>query len=656
MIASRPVVRIAATAAFFAVLLSATPSTRPAHALPPGRAWMPVQTFKIPGNTWAAPGDLGTDSSGVPMFIGEGLGGIGARVIGARWQDTTWTVLWQLPYGVNPIKPMLSSEGRWPVVWQHYDRIDPNHLFAWLVTAEVFDDRISERDTVARDYGRSFAYSGAMSPRRRWVAKDSLGHVRVYFSDTAKVWRRINAPGWYGSVGMGMGAVDDTTALLVYGWDLDGITWGMLRGSRWEVSSQKITNAVSLVSHLRTRPSGGWWLAWAAFDSTLLVNSYRNGAWTVPETLTCATRFRGGPYGVVSAEMSCDDAEYPTLAWMLYSNLSGLTTICVCVPTDSGFTVADELAGSEGGVGPEVARDRNGDVWVGWWIEYDGMFWTHSYVRATAVALAATGSTAERTVRWTLSEPAPGSWWAVLRAPPGGAFEQVARVRAGDSPALEWRDAAPAPDTLRYRIRRESVDRRYEWTSDEVLWVHDPTPALVALLHAEASPQRVRLVWAGVNAGALAAAVERRTEAEDWRALGAARPDGPERLAFDDAAVEPGVRYAYRLAWTEAGAERRSAEAWIEVPRAFELALEGLRPNPSAGRPQVAFTLPAAGRARLELLDVAGRRVLRHDAGALPAGRHVVDLADAARLAPGVYVVRLAFGDRVVQRRGVIVR
>jgi hypothetical protein len=88
-------------------------------------------------------------------------------------------------------------------------------------------------------------------------------------------------------------------------------------------------------------------------------------------------------------------------------------------------------------------------------------------------------------------------------------------------------------------------------------------------------------------------------------------------------------------------------------PLAFALA--GVRPNPSVGeRLSVAFVLPVAAPARLELLDVSGRRVAGHEVGWLGAGRHEVDLAAGRRFAPGIYLVRLTQGGDVRVTRAVL--
>jgi hypothetical protein len=100
----------------------------------------------------------------------------------------------------------------------------------------------------------------------------------------------------------------------------------------------------------------------------------------------------------------------------------------------------------------------------------DGVLFTHTYVSATAGALCISGAGRHRRLEWTLSGAAPESWWAVLRARGDEAYEQVAQVRAGSGTEMSWVDDSPPRGVLRYKVRRESVDRRYEWVSDEATW------------------------------------------------------------------------------------------------------------------------------------------------------------------------------------------
>ena len=86
------------------------------------------------------------------------------------------------------------------------------------------------------------------------------------------------------------------------------------------------------------------------------------------------------------------------------------------------------------------------------------------------------------------------------------------------------------------------------------------------------------------------------------------------------------------------------------------LAIAPVRPEPVRGGTLVVdVALPSAGPARLEMLDVMGRRVAERELGTLGAGRHTVDLAAGRGLAPGVYLLRLTqAGEARVARVTVI--
>jgi hypothetical protein len=65
----------------------------------------------------------------------------------------------------------------------------------------------------------------------------------------------------------------------------------------------------------------------------------------------------------------------------------------------------------------------------------------------------------------------------------------------------------------------------------------------------------------------------------------------------------------------------------------------------------VSFTLPSGAPAALELLDVAGRRLLWREVGTLGAGSHRVDLAAGGQVPPGLYFVRLSQAGHVASSR-----
>jgi hypothetical protein len=181
--------------------------------------------------------------------------------------------------------------------------------------------------------------------------------------------------------------------------------------------------------------------------------------------------------------------------------------------------------------------------------------------------------------------------------------------------------------------------------------------AAVSLVSASASAERVHLVWQVAPGVASHPVVERRTESDGWQSLGAPGGGDLDWLSYDDASIVPGTRYAYRLTYSTGGAVNHTPETWVDVPRAARLALAGPRPNPSTGELlQVAFSLPSAEPARLELLDVAGRRVAGREVGSLGAGEHFETLRPDTHLPSGLYWLRLSQGPRALVARAVIAR
>jgi hypothetical protein len=88
---------------------------------------------------------------------------------------------------------------------------------------------------------------------------------------------------------------------------------------------------------------------------------------------------------------------------------------------------------------------------------------------------------------------------------------------------------------------------------------------------------------------------------------------------------------------------------------ALRFGLEAAYPNPFNPATTLAFSLPAAGPARLSIHDAAGRLVKRLVTGVLPAGRHEVLWTGrddrGAPAASGLYLVRLEAGGRMAARK-----
>lgn len=169
-----------------------------------------------------------------------------------------------------------------------------------------------------------------------------------------------------------------------------------------------------------------------------------------------------------------------------------------------------------------------------------------------------------------------------------------------------------------------------------------PVATTASLVSAEATPDGVVLAWFA-SSPAFSAAIERALTPDAWTDVTRVAADGTGHLAWTDRDVTPGTRVGYRLRWAESGTMRHSSETWLEVPREASLAfaLHGARPNPSHGAPVLAFTLPSAQPATLELFDVSGRRVASQNLAAPAPGQHAVRLGAERALAPGLYLARV---------------
>jgi hypothetical protein len=214
-------------------------------------------------------------------------------------------------------------------------------------------------------------------------------------------------------------------------------------------------------------------------------------------------------------------------------------------------------------------------------------------------------------------------------------------------------DVPPSPSTAYYKLAAVDIHgnaSRFSAVSPEI-----PVATLASFVSFQAGPDRIRLTWYSGAALDQPATVERRTGAVGWSRVGDVTADGSGFLVYDDSAVTPGARYGYRLGITSDGAEEFLGEVWVTAASPH-VALEGARPNPGSSRLlTVWFELSSGAPARVELLDLAGRRVVEREVGSLGPGPHSVNLASGARLAPGVYHVRLTQGQSRETARVVVI-
>jgi hypothetical protein len=87
-----------------------------------------------------------------------------------------------------------------------------------------------------------------------------------------------------------------------------------------------------------------------------------------------------------------------------------------------------------------------------------------------------------------------------------------------------------------------------------------------------------------------------------------------------------------------------------DVPERWSLTLEAPRPNPGAADASIAFSIPDAGAARLDVFDAGGRR--RGSRVVNGAGLQVIRVVSLLdERSPGIYFIRLSrSGHSIVQR------
>jgi hypothetical protein len=183
-----------------------------------------------------------------------------------------------------------------------------------------------------------------------------------------------------------------------------------------------------------------------------------------------------------------------------------------------------------------------------------------------------------------------------------------------------------------------------------------PTNVMASLVSTDDADGVVRLTWASIADPTLQPTLYRSQSYGPWQTITTLLTGGDGMIRYQDHDVVAGTHYDYRLGSWDVDHEIYFGQASVDVP-ALALAIGSLRPNPSMGGAVMLFyTTAAAGSVRLDVLDVAGRRVLGRDLVAPSGGRYSLSLGETARWPAGVYAVRLRQGTQTVGARLVVSR
>lgn len=437
------------------------------EALPAGRAWAEVDTLH-----------LGIHFLGGPrlaMLKGERLRLVASGItdppstLTYQWDRDHWELDRRIEYGSNFLWPFLSDGDEEHLVWKGIVPTGPFGNDTYLFYMQTLPELMPRADTLALTRSRSLEYAGASGPFMRWVLHDDFGNLRLFRSSRpGGAWSEMEMPG-NGSYGTTIAALDDTSALAVWA-NVFEIQSAIIRGSEVQLVPvpQNLEKEVPERPKLRWRPAGGHWMAWAMKLPYVKITHFDGTSWAVPESIHC-NYTSGNPASYIgqSPDLSQDSYDRPVVAWSAYGS-NGRSVICVSCPTESGYPIAEELPVSHDGFLASPARDENGDVWLSWWKYYDGAFWTHSYTAVVVENALISPSPQGPRISWTLSGPAPESWWSILRSGADSTYAVVGRVRAGPTRTVEWTDASATPGFYLYRIRRDCKNSRYETLTDPI--------------------------------------------------------------------------------------------------------------------------------------------------------------------------------------------
>ena len=180
-----------------------------------------------------------------------------------------------------------------------------------------------------------------------------------------------------------------------------------------------------------------------------------------------------------------------------------------------------------------------------------------------------------------------------------------------------------------------------------------PVATELALVGTEIVNGHPRLTWFSADGANELMRLYRRAVPGAWESAGDLYADGTGMITYEDTQALRGHSYEYKLGIFGPAGERMLGHVWVDVPETPVFALSRAVANSKS----LSFivTLPAAGAASLDLLDVSGRRLDTVDLSGLGAGEHTVSFK-AAQRQPGMYWARLSQGDHMLSSKVALFR
>ena len=490
-----------------------------ARAVPVGKQWSAPEVLGVSGHQLIAPDRFEPLRDGRLELVVRGMGGVlGIRGYGMLWSDSLWVQRWAFNSTYHVFWPTHTPLDRQMLLWNTQgQRVDD--YYAYLATADVDPNGlIATPDTIAKVAFGAWVYSGTSWGRTRWAAvRDNdfsvLGfpeHLKIFRKQGDGPWKLMGDTGLTGRSGISIVALDSLCVLLLSSEFHGGIHWGYLRDTVFSEQALPLgSNPLSLWPRVTTDASGGVVAGWqeAPFDrlnDRVVIRRYREGHWSAPEDVSIRLP-DPNQYFIDDVQLDAAGGAGPAIAWSGYSpnHVDAADFLWVSIPSDSGVGVGERLESTRGGVNPTIVRDEYGDVWLAWWRYLEaGCFWMHTYTSAVPSSPSVFETLGRPTISCALSEPAPESWWGILRGVGAGPMEQVATVRAGQASSIVWTDTTALPSgPLRFAVERLCRDKRYVLRTAEAEWLPPTSHLGLQLRSANPAAARVELELTGARSG-----------------------------------------------------------------------------------------------------------------------------------------------------------
>jgi len=287
---------------------------------------------------------------------------------------------------------------------------------------------------------------------------------------------------------------------------------------------------------------------------------------------------------------------------------------------------------------PELAIGGDGKPYVAWydWREGD----PQQCGAAAHVRLARSDDSGDHWSTAGVVTEVPTIWSSVSSNQSPNMGDYIALYASADGMRPAWADGRSGdPDVY------------------SAFWLLGEAVRRIAPMPSEVQPPGVIVRWTAPSPRMLAT-VYRRMSGGSAVELADIQADAQGVLSYYDIDLVPGYRYHFELAVRSTEGELRVGQQSIDAPDAAlaALAIERVAPNPSAGAFRIAFRRPNLAPARIEVLDVSGRRVFGQDLGGEYGARGVLDIGRQTTLDAGLYLVRLIQGSESVSAKAVVVR